>query len=58
MLTPGHFTSATIEQPVPFDCDEILDQARADGYEGDDVDEAEEWLRSRAEDRAYHREAD
>ncbi len=58
ILTPGYFSSATIEQPIADDAEEILEQARADGYEGTDIAEAEEWLQSRAEDRAYHREAD
>ncbi len=57
-LGPGIFSSMTIEQPIADDAEELLDQARADGYEGEDYDEAEEWLQGRAEDRAYHREAD
>ena len=32
----------------------IIEQAVAMGYEGDDLDQAEEYLRCLADDRAYH----
>jgi len=37
-------------QAEPYDAD-VLAEAQWEGYEGDDIEEAEEWLRGRAEAR-------
>ena len=41
----------------PF-CDKVLEQAQGDGYEGEDIDEAADWLEDWEEDRACHSHRD
>ena len=38
--------------------DEALERAQAQGYEGEDIDEAADWLAGRAEDEAHDSHAD